>query len=152
MKIIEAGSLRITLTEQGDDIRAVADDNAILLAGQSLAGAEKVILKNFHILYDIFRPYITDVVTANDIEHISLNITFYFTYMYSRWRIQYPEANYSLIISNNDCRGLTAADEIIHYFKKVDKANWRAKSACLLDMSTEEFDVFYYNREQFYNK
>jgi len=152
MKIIDAGSLRITLTEEGGNIRAVADDNAILLEGQSLEGAENVILKNFYILYDIFKPYITDAVIANDIEHISLSITFYFTYMYSRWRIQYPEANYSLIVSDNDCRGVTAADEIMYYFKKVDKANWRTKSAYLLDMSTEEFDVFYYNREQFYNK
>ncbi|CAN5774771.1 hypothetical protein BH10BAC3_BH10BAC3_05190 [soil metagenome] len=89
--------IKIELTENAYGLKLNALNDVFPLPGQTVAETINTITKNFDIVSTKYRKIATDIVTAEDLNEVSLKIVFHYFYLYNSWRKLYKkEKNRSL--------------------------------------------------------
>jgi len=159
MKVIKLENLIINLEKDGDNVIVKYGDNSAVLFSQTSENISALLERNFHLVYNFFRSKITNYNfeeknEIDDLAYLSLRIVVHYLYMYNSWRIQYKKskAYENLDFKTKDFFNTSTNDMIISFYKKQLPDNWKLLCAKLLDLTADEFDVYYRQREHFYNK
>lgn len=153
---IELGTLKLNLSEEGNNIRVNSADQAAILENQNIEAVAALLEHNFNFVNGHYLSMIQKEMESfelSDINKISLDIVIYYLYMYNSWRNNYEkEKGRELQFNPEDINNPPAADAIFHYYKKKYPKQWKDKSAVLLGMTLEELNEYYQGRERFYNR
>lgn len=156
MKEITIKNIPLKLSFEGSNVRVKSPTWEFLLFDQEIETASDLIKHNFDIVVNHYKA-MTEKATGNfddnDLHELSLIIVLDYLYMYCMWRTQYEAHRHKdLKFNRADLHHPSTHDTLFFYFKTKHPKTWREKSALLLNMGADEFQVYYKSREDYYNK
>lgn len=151
--ILQIDDINIQVTRDVKGIRAASEVSSLMLPGQTIREAARLIKENYKIVRDHYEQRSRGGVKAKDLSHISLKIVFSYLYMYNMWREFYPkEKDRDLRFIQKDFTHPQTYDIIINHFKKRDKNNYAQPCQWLMDMGTHEFAQHEKARQEFFDR
>lgn len=87
-----------------------------------------------------------------DLNTICVKILLYYLDQYSRWKEQYKKSNYDIKFYEKDFDHPSTHDIVILCLKEKHPDNWKSLSEKYLNMTSDEFDFYWSNRLEYFNK
>lgn len=155
-KKLNIESVKVSLTIEGESVRAKSDNENILQANQNIDHIAELIKHNFKIVKNHYEKLIRNtghLLNKTDNYCLSLSIVLHYLYLYNYWKMMYKNhINRTLSFDEKDFDNPSTHDIIFNYFKPKYPDSWKMKSAVLLDMGLDVLESYYKTREEFYNK
>lgn len=145
----------LSLSEEGDNVRARSDEENVLLANQRIEKISELVEFNLNLVrshYKLIMDREGGKIDLSDLNRVSLSIVLYYLYMYNSWRGMYKgQENRDLKFLDKDFNQASTHDILFQYFKTKSPEDWEEKCAVMLEMDLEELKTYYERRKLFYN-
>jgi hypothetical protein len=143
----------IHVTREAKGIRATSCASNVILPGQTIREAARLIKENYKIVRDHYEQRSRGEIEAKDLSSISLKIVFSYLHMYNMWREFYPkEKDRDLRFIQKDFAHPQTYDIIINHFKKRDKTKYAHPCQLLMGMDAQEFEQHERARQEFFDR
>jgi len=104
-----------------------------------------------HYISNLSQNQLNDI-DNDDLNAISVKILIYYLNQYSRWKEQYKKSNYDIKFYDKDFGHPSTHDIIIFYLKEKYPDKWKIISEKYINMTSEEFELYWTNRMAYFNK
>jgi hypothetical protein len=144
-------NIKVDLSKETGGLRLRTDDDNLLLANQTIEETRSIVLKNHRIVKENYEKLVNNLIDSDDISKVSMRIVLHYLYMYNLWRTMYKrEEKRDLTFREKDFDHPYTKDKIIEYFKNKYPSDYSVKCETLLRMTTEDFNKYEKNRQDFY--
>lgn len=151
--ILSLDNITLKLAIESKGLRLKYDNESFLLSNQTIKETKEIIELNYQTVKNHFQHKISDIISIEDLQKLSLKIVMYYFYMYNAWREMYlKEKNRNLTFIERDFDNITTSYLIVDYFKKSYPDNYELKSRTLLGMTSIEFKEFEHTKDLFDNR
>jgi hypothetical protein len=143
----------IYLEQDGDQVRILTSTFGNRpFPNQTIKNLKNLILSNYKIVKDYYKPKMEDVVPKDDLDNICLKIVLDRLHMYNMWRIWYKkQENRNLTFDKKDFDHPDLEDAIMLYLRDKYPADYKMKCELIFSMTADEFEKHEKNRDAFFN-
>ncbi len=143
--------IEVDLSNESGGLRLRTSDDNLMLANQTIEETRSTVEKNHRIVKEHYQKVVNNIVDPHDLAAVSMRIVLHYLYMYNLWRTMYKrESKRDLTFRDKDFEHPYTKDKIIEYFKNKYPFDYSVKCETILRMSTEKFNEYEKNRQDFY--